>query len=175
MLLALSCASTPSPKAKPDAEPEVLRTGIFAKCGIDCAFDFRELAVTRPRVIQTYCRNAEPQCVDFEGVITRAGKAKLAKLGETLAAAQLEGRYGCGVCLDGNDYSFTVRHDDGRVSKHTYEASSENPEAPVLDTAHAVLSKVHDAIMRCASNELIKVSEQCTPYEKLRPRPFSRP
>jgi hypothetical protein len=113
--------------------------------------------------------------VSFEGVLTAAGRARLKELGAQLAAAQLEEHYGCGTCFDGSDDTVVLAHADGRTTEHTYDATNEHPEVPALKAAQPVLSSLQSAFYTCTSSELIQIGSDCTPYEKLSPRPSSRP
>jgi len=180
LLLVLGCASgtladRPTRVMAPAPPPraEGVLTGVFGACGPDCTFDFRELDAPSPRVTTTYCRDYTPSCISFEGVLTHAAIAKLKKLGTTLAQAKLEPHYGCGKCVDGTDNTVIVVHDDGHTSSHSYDTMY--PEAPELIEAHATLKWISSALYRCQSNELIRFGNKCTPYDKVWPRPYSRP
>lgn len=183
-LLVAGCGSSSTPHsvqpakvAEPAAAPAPKRelTGKFGDCNAGCRFDFRELEAERPRVVETYCRDATPQCVSFEGVLTPAGKARLKAIGNVLAAAQLEAHYGCGTCVDGTDDTVVLAHDDGRVTEHTYDAQHQHAEVPAINAAKPVLTSLHSAFYTCASSELIQIGSDCVPYEQLAPRPYSRP
>ena len=181
ILIAIGCGSTAEPSVQPAAAaheptwvPTRVLTGKFGECNAGCRFDFRELEAERPRVVQTYCRAATPECISFEGVLTAAGRARMKELGELLAAAPLEERYGCGTCVDGSDDTLVLDHKGGPVTEHSYDAQREH-EVPALKAAQPVLRSLHSAFYTCTSSELIQIGSDCTPYEKLSPRPGSRP
>lgn len=166
----------PSENAPSENAPAHVLTGTFGDCNMDCRFDFRELAAPSPRVVQRYCRNADPSCIAFEGTLTPVGRAKLQASGEALARAKLEPVYGCGKCVDGSDNTLTLQHADGSTTEHSYDANHSHPEAPPeLDATHPILQSLENALRTCVSNELVQVAADCTPYDKVTPRPHSRP
>lgn len=179
-LLALGCAKSPEPVAVA-AAPELAATapakhvhalsGVFGACQMGCRFDFRELEGDKPRVTQTYHRDG-PE-LRFEGVLTPAGREQLTKLGAMLANANLEATYGCGVCVDGSDNKLVLEHADGRVTEHSYDA--QYPQGPALQAVDPLLQRIESSFYTCTSNELIELGAECVPYEKLSPRPYSRP
>jgi hypothetical protein len=165
-----------APIPAPQQPPQPALTGTFAECASDCRFDFRELEASAPRVTQRYCRDATPSCIAFDGQLTPAGRVQLKGLGRKLAQANLEPAYGCGSCVDGNDYKFVLRHDDGSVTEHSYDASrSQDGAIPEIRAAHPLFDGISRALSTCVSNELVQIGAECTPRDALSPRPYSRP
>jgi hypothetical protein len=169
-------ATAPPEHAAPAAPPRrYIVTGLFGACTPDCKFNFGELEATSPKITRTYCRNAEPSCITFEGTLTPSAREQLTAIGKQLAALELERSYGCGACVDGVDNKLVLVHDDGRLSEHSYDASFEEARVPELEEVHRILSKAKRALHECQSNDVLEVLPGCTPYDQLDPRPHSRP
>jgi hypothetical protein len=182
VVLALGCAkssehaksserATVPVVAAPLAAPKHVLSGVFGECERDCRYDFRELENERPRVKRTYGQRIEPT-VTFEAVLTPLARERFKKMGEQLASAELEERYGCGTCVDGTDNTLVVAHGDGRVTEHSYDA--QYPQVPLLQAVDPLLDSLDTAFQYCTSNELIEIGADCVPFEKLLEQSQSR-
>lgn len=142
----------------------------FAQCSIDCTFDFHALDRSEAEVVQTHC--GPDGCRAFFGKLTPRTERKLRALRVELAQTRFD-TYGCGGCVDGNDYEVVVKTLDSWGYRYGTRFDSDLPAAG--RTAHRIFSELRNAMLTCQSNAWVVMDGDCVARADMRPQPYSRP
>lgn len=124
-------------------------------CNADLAIDGEGLVLTARD------RGKKEPLFANRGLLTVAGQTRIGAAMGQLSGVALDPVYGCPDCADGGA-AYLMLERDGGTFRHDMEFGRP-PE--VLVELHGLAADVIDALETCASNELVTVADDCTPWE----------